>query len=67
VWSARYEGLEPEDFRHADHRFEWSRAEFRDWAERVADQYRCEVSCAGIGEADAELGVPTQMGVFTCR
>ena len=66
-YNARYEGLEPEDFRHADHRFEWSRAEFCDWAEKVADQYRYEVSFAGIGEVDAELGAPTQMGVFTCR
>jgi 3' terminal RNA ribose 2'-O-methyltransferase Hen1 len=66
-YNARYEGLEPEDFRHVDHRFEWSRTEFCDWAERVADQYRYEVTFAGIGEADPELGTPTQMGVFTCR
>jgi 3' terminal RNA ribose 2'-O-methyltransferase Hen1 len=66
-YNARYEGLPPEGFRHADHRFEWSRAEFRGWAEKVADQYRYEVRFAGIGEADAELGAPTQMGVFTCR
>jgi len=64
-YNARYEALEPEDFRHVDHRFEWSRAEFHAWAEKVADQYRYEVSFAGIGEADAELGTPTQMGVFT--
>jgi len=66
-YNARYEGLGAQDFRHADHRFEWSRAEFRAWAEKVADQYRYEVIFAGIGEADAELGAPTQMGVFTCR
>ncbi len=66
-YNARYGGLEPEEFRHADHRFEWSRAKFCDWAEKVADQYRYTVSFAEIGEADAELGAPTQMGVFTCR
>jgi 3' terminal RNA ribose 2'-O-methyltransferase Hen1 len=66
-YNARYEGLEPEEFRHADHRFEWSRAEFRTWAETVADQYRYAVTFAEIGEADSELGAPTQMGVFTCR
>jgi hypothetical protein len=26
-------------FRHRDHRFEWTRAEFRQWATRVAKQY----------------------------
>lgn len=66
-YNARYEALEPAEFRHADHRFEWSRAEFRAWAERIADQYRYDVTLAGIGEADAELGAPTQMGVFACR
>jgi 3' terminal RNA ribose 2'-O-methyltransferase Hen1 len=66
-YNARYEALEPAELRHADHRFEWSRAEFHAWAERIADQYRYDVTVAGIGEADAELGAPTQMGVFTCR
>jgi 3' terminal RNA ribose 2'-O-methyltransferase Hen1 len=66
-YNARYESLDPEDFRHADHRFEWSRAEFGTWARSIADQFGYEVSIAGIGEADAELGAPTQMGVFTCR
>lgn len=66
-YNARYEALQPDEFRHADHRFEWSRSEFRAWAERIADQYRYDVSIGGIGEADAELGAPTQMGVFTCR
>jgi len=66
-YNARYEGLEPEEFRHADHRFEWSRAEFRAWAETVADQYRYAVTFAEIGEPDSGLGAPTQMGVFRCR
>ena len=66
-YNARYDALEPDEFRHADHRFEWSRAEFRAWAQRVADKYRYDVTVAGIGEADAELGAPTQMGVFACR
>jgi 3' terminal RNA ribose 2'-O-methyltransferase Hen1 len=66
-YNARYETLEPEEFRHADHRFEWSRAEFRAWAEGVADRYRYAVTIGGIGEADPELGAPTQIGVFTCR
>jgi hypothetical protein len=53
--------------RHADHRFEWSRAAFRAWAESAAARFGYHVRFDAIGEADAELGAPTQMGVFTCN
>jgi 3' terminal RNA ribose 2'-O-methyltransferase Hen1 len=66
-YNVRYEGLGAEDFRHSDHRFEWSRDEFRVWAEKTAEQFGYVVRIEGIGEADPELGAPTQMGVFTCR
>jgi 3' terminal RNA ribose 2'-O-methyltransferase Hen1 len=51
--------------RHPDHRFEWSRDEFRLWAGEVAGRhgYRAEVS--EIVERDPALGGPTQMGVFS--
>jgi 3' terminal RNA ribose 2'-O-methyltransferase Hen1 len=65
-YNARYGVLDPEEFRHADHRFEWSRPEFRAWAEGVATQYRYELRIAEIGESDPLLGAPTQLGVFTC-
>ena len=51
--------------RHPDHRFEWSRAEFRHWAESVADAHGYQLRIEGIGAEDAEHGAPTQMGVFT--
>ena len=35
-YNARYRGLAPGAMRHPDHRFEWTRAEFRDWAAGVA-------------------------------
>jgi 3' terminal RNA ribose 2'-O-methyltransferase Hen1 len=66
-YNARYETLAAGDMRHTDHRFEWSRAEFRDWARAVAEQYRYDARIEEIGEADPELGAPTQMGVFTCK
>lgn len=66
-YNARYETLDADELRHADHRFEWSRAEFRDWAAKTAEQYGYDVRIEGIGKADADLGSPTQMGVFTCR
>jgi len=51
--------------RHGDHRFEWTRAEFRAWAERVASENGYTVAFSGIGADDDKYGAPTQMGVFT--
>jgi 3' terminal RNA ribose 2'-O-methyltransferase Hen1 len=66
-YNEKYEGLDAGVLRHGDHRFEWSRAEFRAWAEATAAQYSYDVTFDDIGEADPDLGAPTQMGVFTCR
>ncbi|MEU7000556.1 3' terminal RNA ribose 2'-O-methyltransferase Hen1 [Nonomuraea sp. NPDC046570] len=62
-YNPRYEFLT--GLRHNDHRFEWTRAEFTAWATRVAAEYGYRVAFAPVGEADPELGPPTQMGVFT--
>jgi len=64
-YNVRYEGLAPGAMRHPDHRFEWTRKEFRAWAHRVADAYGYRVRFLPVGEDDLELGPPTQMGVFT--
>lgn len=50
--------------RHPDHRFEWTRAEFRAWAERVAAEYGYGVRFEPLGEEDPEHGAPAQMAVF---
>jgi 3' terminal RNA ribose 2'-O-methyltransferase Hen1 len=52
------------DFRHPDHRFEWTRSQFAAWADRVADAYGYSVSYAPIGAFDPEVGASTQMAVF---
>lgn len=52
-------------FRHADHRFEWTRYEFSSWANAVAQRHGYAVWLSGIGHEDATLGMPTQMAVFT--
>jgi 3' terminal RNA ribose 2'-O-methyltransferase Hen1 len=62
-YNVRYEGLDAGAMRHADHRFEWSRAQFRAWAESVAGEYGYKVRFLGAGE-DSDAGMPTQMGVF---
>jgi 3' terminal RNA ribose 2'-O-methyltransferase Hen1 len=50
--------------RHSDHRFEWTRAEFREWADRLAEKYDYSIAFYAIGPEDSALGSPTQMGVF---
>lgn len=62
-FNVRYEGLV--GMRHPDHRFEWTRAEFAAWSERVATRYGYTVEHRGIGETDEALGAPTQMALFT--
>ena len=63
--NVRYEGLAPGAMRHPDHRFEWTRAEFRAWAARVASAHGYRVRYVPVGADDPEVGAPTQMGVFT--
>jgi small RNA 2'-O-methyltransferase len=58
-------GLGRGQFRHADHRFEWSREKFRRWATGVANRNGYEVRFSGIGELEPLLGQPTQMALFT--
>jgi 3' terminal RNA ribose 2'-O-methyltransferase Hen1 len=60
-----FESLPAGQFRHPDHRFEWSRAEFSAWAERVAAEHGYSVRFEGLGDEHATLGTPGQMAVFT--
>ena len=52
-------------FRHYDHKFEWSRNEFREWSERVAAEYGYTVDIHPLGPEEEEVGAPSQIGVFT--
>ena len=51
-------------FRHPDHRFEWTRQEFQDWARGVAGRFGYTVRFLPVGAEHETLGAPTQMGVF---
>ncbi|TDC76922.1 3' terminal RNA ribose 2'-O-methyltransferase Hen1 [Micromonospora sp. KC606] len=64
-YNVRYEGLGAGGFRHPDHRFEWTRAEFADWVEGVAARYGYAATISGIGDDDPEVGAPTQLAVLT--
>ncbi len=63
--NARFETLPAGDRRHHDHRFEWTRAEFRSWAERVAGTYGYAASFSPVGIEDPVVGAPTQLAVFS--
>lgn len=60
-----FETLPAGQMRHSDHRFEWTRAEFRAWADGVSARCGYTVRHVPIGPEDAERGAPTQMAVFT--
>ncbi|BEL10515.1 3' terminal RNA ribose 2'-O-methyltransferase Hen1 [Actinoplanes sichuanensis] len=61
-YNVHYEGLT--GMRHSDHRFEWTRAEFADWASRVAAAHGYSVTIRGVGAADETTGAPTQLALF---
>ncbi|GAA5152334.1 3' terminal RNA ribose 2'-O-methyltransferase Hen1 [Pseudonocardia eucalypti] len=62
--NVRFPGLEAGQTRHPDHRFEWSRARFREWADGVGARHGYRVEYRPVGPDDPEVGPPTQMAVF---
>lgn len=64
-YNVKWETLPAGAMRHTDHRFEWTRQEFADWANRVAGRFGYEVRFVPVGPMDELLGPPTQMAVFT--
>lgn len=64
-YNVKFEQLPAGNFRHKDHRFEWTRIQFKIWAEKVASEYGYGVGFQDIGPVDVNLGGPTQMAVFT--
>ncbi len=63
-YNVKFERLTRGKFRHPDHRFEWTRLEFQSWANNLASKYGYNVNFTGIGEADIQVGSPTQMAIF---
>lgn len=63
-YNVKFETLPAGKFRHQDHRFEWTRAEFQGWAGRVAAANGYQVTFLPIGPEDSLLGAPTQMAIF---
>ena len=63
-YNAMWENLPEGAMRHSDHRFEWTRDEFREWAGTLAEQYNYSIAYYTIGPESSSIGSPTQMGVF---
>lgn len=63
-YNVTWENVGAEKLRHPDHRFEWTRQEFRDWAGGVAARHGYAVRFLPVGPLDEAVGSPTQMGVF---
>ena len=64
-YNAHYETLPAGALRHRDHRFEWTRAEFRAWAAGVAGRHGYRARFLPVGPEDPADGPPTQLAVFT--
>jgi len=64
-YNARFESLPAGRFRHKDHRFEWTRAEFENWARGIASRFGYVVRFEPVGPVDEQVGAPTQIAVFT--
>ena len=63
-YNPKFETLPAGQFRHKDHRFEWTRAEFEAWAQGVCERFSYNVRFLPIGPQDAEVGAPSQMAIF---
>ena len=64
-YNVKFATLPAGQFRHKDHRFEWTREQFQQWSGRVAERFGYTVRFLPVGEEDAQVGPPTQMGVFS--
>ena len=66
-YNVKWETLPAGKFRHRDHRFEWTRAQFTSWAFGVTERFGYDARFLPVGPQDAGVGSPTQMCVFTRR
>uniref|UniRef100_A0A1I8PVA2 Small RNA 2'-O-methyltransferase n=1 Tax=Stomoxys calcitrans TaxID=35570 RepID=A0A1I8PVA2_STOCA len=63
-----FDGLLENGFRHHDHKFEWTRDEFKSWCNNICEKYpNYSVSFMGVGKPPSDkrrLGYSTQMAIF---
>ena len=66
-YNVKFDQLPAGKLRHLDHRFEWTRSEFQNWAREICSNYKYGVEFGSIGEIDPKVGSPTQMAIFTLK
>jgi len=64
-YNPKFETLPAGQFRHKDHRFEWTRAEFGNWADTICARFGYGVRVLPLGPEDDVVGGPSQMAIFT--
>ena len=64
-YNVKFDTLPAGQFRHKDHRFEWTREQFQQWAGRISRRFGYSVRFLPVVEEDNQVGEPTQMGVFS--
>lgn len=64
-YNVKFENMPAGKLRHRDHRFEWTRAQFEEWCQHVANRNGYKVRFEPVGELDEKVGPPTQMGIFS--
>jgi len=57
-------GVPAHRYRHPGHQFEWSRARFREWCDRVGRFYGYKARITDIAGCHPDLGGASQMAVF---
>ena len=63
-YNVNWPSLPAGQFRHQDHRFEWTRGEFQSWATDVSSRFGYSARFLPVGDEDDQVGPPTQMAVF---
>jgi 3' terminal RNA ribose 2'-O-methyltransferase Hen1 len=63
-YNVKWETLSAGQFRHQDHRFEWSRDQFQQWAATICQRFGYRVRFAPVGDDDPVVGSPTQLAIF---
>ncbi len=63
-YNIKFQNLPAGRLRHPAHRWEWTREEFRIWANAVAERFGYKVEFQPVGVEVEQVGSPTQMGIF---
>lgn len=63
-YNPKFATLPAGKFRHKDHRFEWTRAEFEGWSHRLGERFGYRARFLPLGPEDSEVGAPSQMAIF---